>query len=85
MSFGVETFQKGPAVLLTERAHNLRLDGLQTVIAMIFRRLGEFIFLTRYPEQMREKGNKFDLQRATVSWTKMRDLRHFTTKSPTAE
>ena len=34
----------------------------------------KFQTLTRYPEQMPENMQKFDLQRVTLFWTKMRDL-----------
>ena len=75
-TFGAENFQKKHAVLLTEGIQNLHLDGLLTMIVMTYGKLGEYITLTRYPEQMRECLTKFDLQRATASWIKMRDLRH---------
>ena len=48
--FGAEILeQKGPAVILTEIMQNLRLDGMLTLIAMIYERLGELITLTQYP------------------------------------
>ena len=73
---GADSFQKGVAALLAEGIQNLRLDGLLTLIAMTYGKLVEFITLTRYPGQMRENVTKFDLQRATSSWTKTRDLSH---------
>ena len=47
-----------------------------TLIAMTYGILGKVVALTRYPKQMRENLKKFDVQRATASWTKMSDLRH---------
>ena len=75
VTFG-EKNSKGPAVLLTEGTQNLRLDGLLKLIAITHGKLGGFISLTRYPEQMRENVKKFDMKRSTDSWTKIRDLRH---------
>ena len=66
---------KGPAVLLTERIQNLRLNGLLTLNAMKHGKSGGLISLTRYLEQMRENVKKFDKKRSTNSWTKIRDLR----------
>ena len=76
VTFGAENFVKGPVVLLTEGVQNLRLDGLQTLIAKTHGNLGGLMNLTRYPEQMREKVRKFDVKKATDSWNKIRDLRH---------
>ena len=42
VTFGAETFKKGPAVLLTEGVQNLRLEGLLTLISISYGRLGEF-------------------------------------------
>ena len=70
-----ENFVKRPAVLLTERIQNLRLDGLLTLIAIKHGKSGGLISLTRYLEQMRENVNNFDKKRSTNSWTKIRDLR----------
>ena len=75
-SFGAENFIKGPAVLLTEEIQNLRIDGLLTIIASTHGKLRRFINLTRYPQQIREKVRKFDMERSTDFWTKIRDLRH---------
>ena len=55
MTFGAESFMKGPAVLLTEGVQNLRLDGLLTLIAITHRNLRGLMKLTRCPEQMEEK------------------------------
>ena len=40
VTFGAESFVKGPAMLLTERIQNLRLDGLLTLIAITHGNLG---------------------------------------------
>ena len=76
MTFGAESFVKGPVILLTEGIQNLRLDGLLTLIAITHGNLGGLMKLTRYPEQMIENVNKFDEKKATDSWNKIRDLRH---------
>ena len=41
VTFGAESFVKGPAVLLTEGVQNLRLDGLLTLIAITHGNLGD--------------------------------------------
>ena len=76
VTFGADSFVKGPAVLLTEGVKNLRLDGLLTFIAFAHGNLGGLMKLTRCPEQMREKVRKLDVKKATDSWNKIRDLRH---------
>ena len=76
VTFGAESFVKGPAVLLTEGVQNLRLDGLLTLIAITHGNLGGLMKLTRCSEQMREKVRKLDMKKATDSWNKIRDLRH---------
>ena len=76
MTFGAENFVIGPVVLLTELVQNLRLDGLLTLIAITPGNLGGLMNLTRYPEQMRENVRRFDVEKATDSWNKIRDLRH---------
>ena len=76
VTFGAQNFLKGPAILLTEGKQNLRLDGLLTLIAITHGNLGRLMNLTRYLEQMRENVRKFDVKRSTVSWNKIRDLRH---------
>ena len=55
VTFGAESFAKGPAMLLTEGIQNLRLDGLLTLIAITHGNLGGLMKLTRCPEQMRER------------------------------
>ena len=40
VTFGAESFVKGPAMLLTEGIQNLRLDGLLTLIAITHGNLG---------------------------------------------
>ena len=67
VTFGAETFVKGPVVLLTEGVQNLRLDGLLSLIAITHGNLGGLMKLTRYPEQMRENVREFDLKKATDS------------------
>ena len=76
VTFGAESFVKGPAVLLTEGVQNLRLDGLLTLIAITHGNLGGLMKLTRCPEQMREKARKLDMKKATDPWNKIRVLRH---------
>ena len=76
VTFGAESFVKGPVILLTEGIQNLRLDGLLTLIAITHGNLGGLMKLTPYPEQMIENVKKFDVKKATDSWNKIRDLRH---------
>ena len=76
VTFGEENFVRGPAILLTEGVHNLRLDGFLTSIAITHRNLGGLMNLTLYREQMKENVRRFDVKRPTDSWTKIRDLRH---------
>ena len=76
VTFGAESFVKGPVVLLTEAIQNLRLDGLLTLIAITHGNLGGLMKLTRYPEQMIGNVKKFDEKKATDSWNTIRDLRH---------
>ena len=59
MTFGVEIFRKGQAVLLTEAIKFLRLDGLLTLIAITH---GKLKTLTRYPKQIRENVRIFDMK-----------------------
>ena len=54
VTFGAESFVKGPAILPTEGIQNLRLDGLLTLFAITHGNLGGLMILTRCPEQMRE-------------------------------
>ena len=58
VTFGAESFVKGPALLLTEGIQNLRLDGLLTLIAITHGNLGGLMKLTRCPEQMRERESE---------------------------
>ena len=75
VTFGAESFVKGPAVLLTEGVQNLLLDGLLTLIAITHGNLGGLMKLMS-PEQMREKRRKLDMKKATDSWNNITDLRH---------
>ena len=76
VTFGAESFVKGPAMLLTEGIQNLRLDGLLTLIAITHGNLGGLMKLTRCPEQMRERVRNLDMKKSTDSWNKIRDVRH---------
>ena len=76
VTFGAESFVKGPAMLLTEGIQNLRLDGLLTLIAITHGNLGGLMKLTRCPEQMRQRVRNLDMKKSTDSWNKIRDLRH---------
>ena len=67
---------KEPAILLTQKVQNLRLDGFLTLIAITHVNLGGLMNLTRYLEQMKENVRKFDVKRSTGSWIKLRGLRH---------
>ena len=58
VTFGAESFVKGPAMLLTEGIQNLRLDGLLTLIAITHGNLGGLMKLTSCPEQMRERESE---------------------------
>ena len=58
VTFGAESFVKGPAMLLTEGIQHLRLDGLLTLIAITHGNLGGLMKLTRCPEQMRERESE---------------------------
>ena len=76
VTFGAESFVKGPAMLLTDGIQNLRLDGLLTLIAITHRNLGRLMELARCPEQMKERVRNLDMKKSTDSWNKIRDLRH---------
>ena len=52
VTFGHENFVKGPANLFTQALADLRLNGLLTLIAMSYGRLGDLLVLLRYPEQL---------------------------------
>ena len=79
VTFGAESFVKGPVILLTEGVQNLQLDGLLTLIAITHGNLGGLMKLTRCPEQMRERERErvrsLDMKKSTDSWNKIRDLR----------
>ena len=74
LTFGVEIFAREPVELLTEVVQVLRLDELLTLIAIKHGNLGGLMNLIRYPEKMRENVRRFDVERPTDSWTKIRDL-----------
>ena len=76
VTFGAESFVKGPTILLTDGIQNLRLDGLLTLIAITHGNLGGLMKLTRCPEQMKERVRNLDMKKSTDSWNKIRDLRH---------
>ena len=74
-TFGHENFVKGPANLFTQALANLRLDGLLTLIAMTYGRLGDLLVLLRYPEQLQGPSREFNAQLETASLRKMKDWR----------
>ena len=76
VTFGAESFVKGPVMLLTEGIQKLRLDGLLTLIAITHGNLGGLMKLTCYPKQIIGDVKKFDAKKATDSWNKIKDLRH---------
>ena len=76
VTFGAQSFVKGPVMLLTEGIQNFRLDGLLTLIAITHGNLGGLKRLTRCPEQMKERVRNLDMKKSTDSWNKIRDLRH---------
>ena len=49
VTFGAQSFVKGPELLLTKGIQNLRLDGLLTLIAITHGNLGGLMRLTRCP------------------------------------
>ena len=75
VTFGHENFVKGPANLFTQALANLRLDGLLTLIAMTYGRLGDLLVLLRYPEQLQGPNREFNAQLETASLRKMKDWR----------
>ena len=76
VTFGHENFKKGPAKLFTQgRLAGLRLDGLLTLIAMTYGRLGDLLVLLRYPEQLQGTSREFNAQLETASLRKMKDWR----------
>ena len=72
VAFGHENFVKGPANLFTQALADLRLDGLLTLIAMTYGRLGDLIVLLRYPEQLQGTSREFNAQLETASLRKMK-------------
>ena len=75
VTFGHENFVKGPANLFTQALTDLRLDGLLTLIAMTYGRLGDLLVLLRYPEQLQGTSREFNAQLETASLEKMKDWR----------
>ena len=75
VTFGHENFVKGPANLFTQAMADLRLDGLLTLIAMTYGRLGDLLVLLRYPEQLQGPSREFNAQLETASLKKMKDWR----------
>ena len=75
VTFGHENFVKGPASLFIQALADLRLDGLLTLIAMTYGRLGDLLVLLRYPEQLLGLSRDFNAQLETASLRKMKDWR----------
>ena len=75
VTFGHENFVKGPANLFTQALADLRLDGLLTLIAMTYGRLGDLLVLLRYAEQLLGTSREFNAQLETASLRKMKDWR----------
>ena len=75
VTFGHENFVKGPANLSTQALADLRLDGLLTLIAMTYGRLGDLLVLLRYAEQLQGTSREFNAQLETASLRKMKDWR----------
>ena len=75
VTFGHENFVKGPANLFTQALADLRLDGLLTLIAMTYGRLGDLLVLLRYPEKLQGPSREFNAQLETASLKKMKDWR----------
>ena len=74
-TFGHEKFVKGPANLFTQALAEMRLDGLLTLIAMTYGRLGDLLVLLRYLEQLQGASGEFNAQLETASFRKMKDWR----------
>ena len=51
------------------------MDGLLTLIAMTYGRLGDLLVLLRYPEQLQGPSREFNAQLETASLKKMKDWR----------
>ena len=66
VTFGHENFVKNPANLFTQALVDLRLDGLLTLIAMTYGRLGDLLVLLRYPEQLQGTSREFNAQLETA-------------------
>ena len=75
VTFGHENFMKGSANLFTQALADLRLDGLLTLIAMTYGRLGDLFVLLRYSEQQQGASREFNAQLETASYRKMKDWR----------
>ena len=75
VTFGHDNFVKGPANLFTQALADLRLDGLLTLIAMTYGRLGYLLVLLRYPEQLQGTNREFNTQMETALLKKMKDRR----------
>ena len=75
VTFGHENFVKGSAKLFAQALADLRLDGLLTLIAMTYGRLGDLFVLLRYPEQLQGASREFNPQMETASYRKMKDWR----------
>ena len=75
VTFAHKNFVKGPANLFTQALADLRLDGLLTLIAMTYGRLGDLFVLLRYPEQLQGASREFNAQLETASYRKMKDWR----------
>ena len=75
VKLGHENFVKGPANLFTQALADLRLDGLLTLIAMTYGRLGDLLVLLRYHEQFQGASREFNAQLETASFRKMKDWR----------
>ena len=73
--FGHENFVKGPENLFTQAVADLRLDGLLTLIAMTYGRLGDLLVMLRYPEQLQGTSSEFNAPLETVSLKKLKDWR----------
>ena len=75
VTFGHENFVKGPANLFTQALADLRLDGLFTLIAKTYGRLGDLLVLLHYPKQLQGTSREFNAQLETASLKKMNDWR----------
>ena len=71
--FSHENFVVGPANLFTQALADLRLDGLLTLIAVTYGRLGILLVLLRYPEQDQGASRAINAQLETAYFRKMKD------------